>query len=283
MKNCVLIIAIFLTSLFCFSIVNAAASDDIKFMVSEVKDTRTTGEFFAGLDLKLKIIGDTISDSKGIRTKITKAVDDTGKNLLKSEESGTDFEEINEYSKGEITLELNNPSRKATSIKELAGEIEIFIPKNDPMATSTIKNFLTQTGKIISNPSLKSEKVEITVLTKKEYEKIKEQKQKEVKKEAGEIGDALVKAFGTLFGGFMEIDENSVILHIKDPDKKVIAIEFMDDKGKKLDSQGSMKMEDIRVFQFDEPLPQKAQITIFLLTPKSLMTTELKLTDIVLP
>jgi hypothetical protein len=282
MKNCAVIIAILLTS-FCSSTVNAAESGDIKFMVSEVKDTRTTGEFFAGLELKLKIIGDIISDAKGIRTKITKAVDDTGKNLLKSEESGTDFEEINEYSKGEINLKLNNPSRKATAIKELDGEIEIFIPKNDPMATSTIKNFMTQTGKIISDPSLKSAKVEITALTKKEYEKIKEQKQKEAKKEAGEIGDALVKAFGALFGGFMEIDENSVILHIKDPEKKVIAIEFMDDKGKKLDSQGSMKMEDIRVFNFDKPLPQKAQITIFLLTPKSLITTELKLTDIVLP
>jgi hypothetical protein len=283
MKNCAVIIAILLTSLFCFFIVNATASDDIKFMVSEVKDTRTTGEFFAGLELKLKILGDIISDAKGMRTKITKAVDDTGKNLLKSEESGTDFEKIDEYSKGEITLKLNNPSRKATVIKELTGETEIFIPKNDPLATSTIKNFLTQTGKIISDPSLKSANVEITVLTKKEYEKIKEQKQKEVKKEAGEIGDALVKAFGALFGGFMEIDKNSIILNIKDPDKKVIAIEFTDDKGKKIDSQGSMKMEDIRVFNFDKPLPQKAQITIFLLTPKSLITTDLKLTDIVLP
>jgi hypothetical protein len=57
----------------------------------------------------------------------------------------------------------------------------------------------------------------------------------------------------------------------------------MDDKGKKIDSQGSMKMEDIRVFNFDKPLPQKAQILVFILTPKSLITTELKLTDIVLP
>ena len=279
-KRAVLKMLFFLCCI-CFAITTAYA-EDIRVMVSEVKETRTTGQFFAGLELKLKILGDNISDAKGLKPRITKAVDDTGRNLLKDEDYKADFEKPDEQGQFETTLKLKNPARKATAIKEVTGEIEIFVPKYDPGATSVIKNFMAQTGKTVSDPTLKDAKVDITVLTKEQFNKIKAEREKELKAQK-EIGDAMVQLFGALFGGMMEMGENSVMLNVKDEGKKVIVIEFTDESGKKIHTQATMTMGDVKVFEFDKPLPQKAQVMIFLATPKALIKTPFRLTDIVLP
>lgn len=264
-------------------------ADDIRVSVSEVKDSRTTGQFFAEMELKLKVMGDIISNAKGLKLKITKAVDETNRNLLKSEPDKTEFTKTDENNAGqaEVSIKLKNPSRKASVVKELEGEVIIFVPKNDPNSIATINNFIMQTGKILSNSSLKASGVEVTVLTKAQYEQLKETKAKEAKEKEGdlakEFGNAMVQAFSSLFGGMMEIDENSVILQIKDPESKVVAIEFTDKSGNKINNAGSMRMGDVMVFDFKEPMPKDAKMTLFIMTAKSLITTPVKLTDIALP
>jgi hypothetical protein len=146
---------------------------------------------------------------------------------------------------------------------------------------------LTQTGKILSDATLKASGVEVTVLTKAQYEQFKAAKAKEVKEKEGdlakEFGAAMVQVFSSLFGGMMEIGENSVILQIKDPESKVAAIEFMDKNGKRIKNMGSMRMGNVAVFELEQPMPQDAQMTLFIITAKSLITTPMKLTDIALP
>ena len=264
-------------------------ANDIRVSVSEVKDSRTTGQFFAEMELKMKVMGDIISDAKGLKLKITKAVDETDRNLIKSEPDKTEFTNPDEYNPGqaEVTVKLKNPSRKASVIKEIDGEVILFVPKNDPNSIATISNFMTKTGKILPDSQLKSSGVEVTVLSKAEYEQFKAAKAKEVKEKEGELvkefGAAVVQAFSSLLGGMMEIGENSVILQIKDPESKVVAIEFADKSGKGIRNIGSMKMGGVTVFEFEKPMPQDAQMTLFMITPKSLITTPVKLTDIALP
>jgi len=279
---------LFLTFLCCL-FAAVVYAEDIRVSVGEVKDTRTTGQFFAELELKLKIMGDIMADAKGLKVRITKAIDDTGRNLLKDEEDKADFTKPDGYNIGqaEIAVKLKNPARKAAVIKELLGEISIFVPKNDPGATATVTHFMVMTGKPLNNAALKAAQVEVIVLTKNQYDEIKEKKKQEVKEKEGELakefGEAMVQAFGSLFGGMMEIGENSVILSVKDPESKVAAIEFMDKGGKKINSNSSMKMTDVSVFGFENPMPQDAEMTLFIVTPKSLIKTLFTLRDIALP
>jgi len=264
-----------------------AYANDIRVSVGEVKDSRGTG-YFSELEIKLKVMGDTVSDAKGIKVKVTRAVDDTGRELLKDEERSADFTKPDEYGTGqaEVTVKLKNPARKASVVKEISGKVSIFSPKKDPNAVATVKDFMSGSGKPLQHPALKAAKVEVSVLTKKQYEEIKEKEKKQAKEKAGEmageLGAALVKAFGSLFSGMMEIGENSVILSIADPESKVVDMEFMEN-GKRVKNTSSMRMGDVRVYEFENPMPQDAQMVIYLLTPQSLIKEPFKLTDIALP
>ena len=126
-----------------------------------------------------------------------------------------------------------------------------------------------------------------TQITKKEFDAFKEQQQKEVKAKEGEmireLGEAMAKALGALFGSMMEVSENSVILNVTDPDSKVVDVEFTDASGGPLRSGSSMKTGDIRVFEFEKPMPRDAKLTVYLATPKALWKASFKLQDIALP
>jgi len=256
------------------------ATGDIRVMVKEVKDTRTTGSFFAGLELKLTVLGDDLSGARGVKARVIKATDDTGRDLLKEKGMKDDFEQPDDQGKSELTLQLKNPSRNAKVVKELAGELDIYVPRNDSGAVSTIKDIVARGGKTLSEPSLKKVQVDIAVLTKKQFNEMKKQKKKEAKKD---LGDTLLRAFEELFGALTDIGENSIILNVKDPDKKVITIEFSDAKGKKINNPSRMSMGEMRIFEFSEPLPPKAQMVVYVSTPKSFLTRPFSLGDIVLP
>ncbi|TAN39728.1 MAG: hypothetical protein EPN25_10530 [Nitrospirae bacterium] len=267
----------------------AAYAEEIRVAVGEVKDNRTTGQFFAGLDLKLRLMGDIISDAKGLKVIITRAVDDTGRDLMKPAAGKIDFASPDEQNTGqaEVEIKLKNPSRKAAVIQELSGEAILFVPKNDPDASAEIQNFLTRTGTLLDHKALAASKVEVTVLTKKQFDEIKEQRKKEVKEKEGamsrDIGEALVQAFSSLFGSMMEIGENSVILNIKDPGSKLISVEFFGEDNNRIRNTSSMTMGETRVYEFENPLPAKARMLISLSAPKALVRTPVKLKDIALP
>lgn len=263
----------------------AAYGADILVSPGDVTDSRTTGKFFAKLEVKLKVMGDMIADAKGLKVKITRAVDDTGRNLIKDAQDSKDFTKPDDQGgQAELTVELKNPSRKASVIRELSGEVTVYAPGNDPKATATIRKFMTMTGKPLSDPGLSAAQVEITVMTKEQFEKIKAAQEKEVKDQASkEFGQAIAQAFGSLFGGFMDVNENSVILSVKDPQSRVVGIEFFTETGEQVRNNGSMSMGSERVYQFDRPMPENARMLIFLITPKALIKAPVTLRDIALP
>jgi hypothetical protein len=280
---------VYLTVMFCL-ITALANAGDITVSVIEVRDSRTTGQFFAGLDLKVRAMGDLIADAKGLRIDVTKAVDDTGRDLLKKDDAKrTEFAKTNENNAGqaEVEIKLKNPSRKASVIKELSGDITVFVPGKDPNALATIEAFMTMTGRPVTNKALKAARVELSVMTRKQFDEFKEQQKKEVKAKEGEMvkefGEAMAKALGSLFGGMMEIGENSVILNITDPDSRVIEIEFIDAAGTPVRSGSSMKTGDLRVFEFDQPMPQNAKLKISMITPSAVTKSSFKISDIALP
>jgi hypothetical protein len=256
-------------------------AQDIKINVGDVKDSRTTGQFFAGLEIDLQFLGDALEDVKSMQCTINKAVDDTGRDLIKEEES-VQTTEINKDNPGraDFTIKLKNPSRRAMTIKELSGEVEMYIPKNDPNAIVTIKNFTSQPGKSLVNKGLNENNIKVSVLTTDQYESVKEKQKAEA--DTSILGQ-MVSSLANFFGGFSSPGKNSIILELIDPESRIINIEFVDQHGKVIDTQGSSSNGDIHVYDFEKSMPKNAQLKLYLKTRLAIKNMPFNLKDIDLP
>ena len=270
---------------------------DIRVQVGDVKDSRTTGKFFANLEIELKLMGDDLDGAKGLRCTVTKAVDDTGRNLLKEEQEKSSFSDINDNNpnQAQVTVKLRNPSRKAATVRELSGEIDVFRPGKDPASLVMVTNLVGRPKIVVSHPSLTAAQIQMTVLSKAQYDadlqaeaKAAEAKAKADAENTGaDIGKAMAdgigKAFAGMFGGGMMGGKNSVILRIEDPQSKLIKVEFLDASGKAIRGNGMSWRNDVRCYDFSEPLPQGAQLRIHVATPGSMVRVPLLLKDFALP
>jgi len=150
-----------------------ALAADALVSVGEVTDKRTTGQFFAECEVVLKITGDAVADSLGIReVKITKAIDDTGRDLIKESNQISTFFNANEENKNTLDKKiiLKNPSRKAQVITSLEGEIELLNPSKENGSLVVGEGFISNPGEPIAATDLDGQNVQIIYLTKESYE-----------------------------------------------------------------------------------------------------------------
>jgi hypothetical protein len=283
-----------------------AGGDKVGVLVGEIKDSRTTGSFFAGLEVELKMMGDSLVDAKAMRLSVDTAVDDTGRNLIGEKTEKPEFKEIDLSGKNAATakVELKNPVRQATAIQELSGSVELFIPVRDASSIATITNLSKNLGVPISVPSLKAAGIELVIWNKDQFEARKKAEEQKLKKElaakpkkAGEgeseedPGEALAaglqKLFGSLFSGFARMEENSLAFQVTDPQSRLVSIEFEDERGKPISTNGRMTVgggkEKTSIYEFSERLPDAARIRIHILSSKATIKVPFKLANIPLP
>lgn len=274
----------------------ATAVSQVRVLPGDIKDTRTTAGFFAGLEIELKVLGDLLADAKAIRLSVTSAVDETGRDIVNPKEAATEFNELDEgeQSTAKLTVKLKNPARQATTVREIAGELEIFVPRRDPSSTVTVENIRRATGSPIASPSLRAAGIEVTMWTKQQYEARRKAEEEKLKAEkakapagAGEaLGEALAKVFGGLLGSFEEMSEHSIAMQVKDPGARLVGIEFQDSRGSRIGG-GRMSFggreDQTRIYDFSEKLPDTARVKLYVLTPKAIVKTPFKLRDVPLP
>ena len=252
-----------------------AAFAEVKVALGDINDKRTTGKFFAGLEIELKLSGPELAQAKGIRTTVKSAMDDAGKALPKTENRfhSDGFEELQKAFGGgfgekkadefQVKLEFGNPPRAAKAIKELTGTIELLIPAKDPAAIISA-SVAKDAGKPLDNAVLRAAGVEFTLRKPDAAEK---------------------KSSGFSFGG--SLGENDLGYEIKDPKNKIASVEFFDASGKKLESNGRMSSgfnESKTVsFTFNAKPPADAVAKIYVVTDKSVVTVPLALKDVPLP
>lgn len=282
-----------------------AGPDKVGVLVGEIKDSRTTGSFFAGLEVELKIMGDALVDAKAMRLSVDATVDDTGRNLIGEKTEKPEFKEIDLSGKTAATakVELKNPVRQATAIQELSGSVELFIPRRDGESVVMVTNLSRNLGVPISAASLKAAGIELVIWNKNQFEARKKAEEQKLKKElavkpkkAGEDesedpGEALAaglqKMFGSLFSGFARMEENSLAFQVTDPQSRLVGIEFVDERGKPIGNNGRMTMgggkEKTSIYEFSEKLPDAARVRIYILTSKATIKVPFKLTNVPLP
>ncbi|MCB9029914.1 MAG: hypothetical protein H6619_02600 [Deltaproteobacteria bacterium] len=255
--------------------------------VGDIKDTRTTGQFFAGLEVEVKLVGDELSDIKGVNTKVKEAQDDTGRDIIDPQKQKEGFEPFNQggWQQNKITLSFKNPSRKATTLAKLNGELDLFMPSKDPNAQIKIPNITAQSGKLLTAKALTDAGIKFVVMDKAAYDTEKKNNEEKMKKEAEAKGmaNAMANAFGGMFGGFMQVSDNDLVFKIEDPQSKIVSYELQDASGNKIDNQGSMTMNDVRVMNFSMKIPSDAVLVIYVTTPHSSMAVPFSFDNLALP
>ena len=252
----------------------------------DVTDRRRNDNSFAGLEIELKLTGEAAGGARGARAVVQKAVDDTGRNLVKEGGRPAEFEKSSGEGSPALKLELRNPARRAKSVREISGQVEVFLPDRDPAAVASTDRFLSRMDRPIAASALKAAQTEATVVSRKTYdaEKKKDDERKKKESESAGIAGAMVSAFSGLFEGlFGDIGENDLLIRVNDPGKKVFGVEVFDAGGKRIDDAGSMKVGDFWILKFTEKLPADASLRIYLMTGKALVTAPFSLKDVALP
>jgi len=275
----------FLVTIILLTATATAQAADVRLSVTEVTDARSTGQFHNGLEIRLKLTGDDVASVKGIRTAIAKAVDESGRNLLKDEKQDKEFSPVRDNGSGpQTTLRLKNPARRAATVKEITGEVHLFMPDQDPAAMVMIKNFRAATGKPLGNSQLAKAGLQATVLSKTDYEALSKKKEQEAQEKVEkDLGQAMVQALEGMFSGFFRVGDNDLILKLADPGEVFINAEVIDGTGNVVPTMSTTYADDMRMLGFEQPLPMDAQLRIFLKTPKSVVMIPVKLVEIALP
>lgn len=259
------------------------------FVVRQVNDRRTNG-FFAQLAISVEMPKIKSADVAASRVMLTKAVDETGRDLLDPEAKEPQFET---HRGGQpdrpaaVSVTLKNPDRKAMSIKEVRGEIELFMPAKDPNSVAEVAKFLPQSGKPLVHKALKANGVEISLVTPAQLEAEKKKRSEEKKKEYAEMGfegeDLANMLAQFLEGMFMGSSENDLMVRIKDPNKRIQDISYIDGAGEVqmvsvIDDEGMTKLSTWA----GKPQPDW-KLRVSMRTPKNLVRYPLALNNVPLP
>jgi hypothetical protein len=214
--------------------------------------------------------------------RITKALDDTGRDL-KSDESDpfSGFSDMNRSGqtilKKEVTLK--NPSRNAHLIKIIEGDATFFSPTEANGGKTIIKDALAHPGQPFDNPVLKRLKIQITYFTKETLEAAKQKKNASATA-GNKIGEGLAEAFGGLF---TSSSEHALDLQITDPDKHFVKAEFQNATGKTLESQGQSSYGEFHHYALKTAPPAGVQMVLYLATPEASLNVPFKLENLPLP
>jgi len=258
----------------------AQSSNDVKVSYGEITDTRTTAERSSVLQIKLKLIGEAVRGAQQVKTEVSRAVDDTGKDLLEPQVA---FRVTHLYDppaeQAEATIQLRNPVRRAVAVKELEGEIIAFVARNDSAATVSIDHFISQTGETLTNEALQSADIEIKVLTREQFDAInKQEMDARQSMSSGILGRPL-----PFHSRYPQVGDNGVVLKIADPKSKVVAIEFVDASGQTVRPRMTVGSEELRIFDFSQKPSIEMGLKVLLSTPKSMIHIPFNFTDIPLP
>jgi hypothetical protein len=271
----------------------ASTAQGVRVSAGTIEDRRTTGRFFAGLEIELKLTGDDVADAKSARIVLKKAVDETGRDLLPESKPDEDFKSVGS---SELKLALKNPARSAGAVKEITGEVQLFVPTRDPAAIVTVDRVMSRMDKAIDSAALKAQKIAVRVVSPKahraaakkreaELDKEMAKHKEEMKKEAGD--DKTAEALMALVKGFSgmmnEVGDNDLILEIEDDQKKILDVSVVGPNEDRIDTRGSMSSGGLRILQFGEKLPADAKLKLLLQTRKSIVSSPFTLANVPLP
>lgn len=265
-------------------------------VVYQVIDRRTAGSF-ASLTIGMQLTKVPTSQVAASRVIVSTAVDEAGTSLLDGEQQEPALEAnlrgrgsmaSKEDPPASVSLTLKNPSRKAMKVKEVRGEVELFMPGKDPNSVAEVPKFMAFSGKAINHKALKSNGVEIVLLSKAQIEaekkKIADAKRKEFKDAGSEDGDDLENNVKSSVEYALTVEANDVAVRVKDPKKSIETLEYVDSKGEVKNVHIRNLYEDIgAITTWGDPPGADWTLRVKMKTAKNLVRQSFVLKDVVLP
>lgn len=257
-----------------------------KVTLVSLEDRRSLGTSYFGnrCELELKTTGDEVKKYKYVKIKgLTRAVDNEGTDLLNDKADKADYAEIGDE---KLKIELKNPMRKATSIKEIAGTLDLYNPTEANGAIVKMANFQAR-----PNVNMLPQKAPLSIVffTKESVEKLakqekaeREAKMKQLDPATREIAAglmALVEGFGSGMAG-----ENELSFYVNGDTGKLVDIKVEDETGKEVRRSGRYISGDhLHTYSYDEKPNPKWKIKILIETPASVKSVPFSLKDVELP
>ncbi|MEO8216318.1 MAG: hypothetical protein ABI718_04475 [Acidobacteriota bacterium] len=260
--------------------------------VVRVNDRRG-GEPFQRLELVIELPTVPSTGVSAGRVLLRSAVDDSGNNLMEETQGEPALGSLSVARRGDSTrpaalsFTLASPLRNATSVREVRGEIELYMPSRDANSVALLPKFMSSKGKALSHKALKANGVEIMVLSEPQYEAEKKRladlKRKEmVKEEYSE--DTIASSIEIFLENFLAPEPNDVVVKIKDPKKVIQEFSWIDSSGgepKRLNTREDNGLTFL--FTWEGPPQPDWALRVSMLTPKNVVRFPFVLRDVPLP
>lgn len=219
-----------------------AGSGPVELSVKQVNDRRG-GQFFERLELVVELSGVTAGEVSAARVLLRSAVDDSGRSLIAEDASelplqetgGSRFEDDEDRKKpARLSFSLESPARTASTVREITGDVELYMPSKDPNSVALIPKFLSSKGKALSHKALKANGVEISMVSEQQFEAEKKRlaglKRQEMAKE-GYPEESITSILESFLEYFPTPEPNDVVVKIKDPRKAIHEVSYVDAEG----------------------------------------------------
>lgn len=264
----------------------AATALGQKVALVNLEDRRSIGSSYFGnrCELEVKTTGDEVKKYKYVKIKeIARAVDSEGTDLLNDKMDKADYVEIGDE---KLKIELKNPMRKATSIKEISGTLDLYNPTETNGAIVKVANFQAKPN---VNMLPKKSPLSIVFFTKESVEKMakeekaeREAKMKQLDPATREIAAglmALMEGFSAGMAG-----ENELSFYVNGDVSKLVDIKVENETGKEVRRSGRFISGDhLHTYSYDEKPTPKWKIKILIETPASVKSVPFSLKDVELP
>lgn len=285
----------YLTLLVTLSVPMFAQPKPVEVSVHHVNDRRNNGSF-SQLNIALELPKVPSSQVAASRVLVHSAVDDSGASLVETDEGEPELE-VNARgsmrSAGEedtpftLSFALKNPSRQSTKVKEVRGEIELFMPSRDPNSIAELTKFLPASGKALTHKALKANGIEIVMVSKAQIDaarkKIADAKRKEYQ-EIGYSGEDLENTVNSMMEYTLNVEASDVPVRIKDPNKRLQELEYIDPSGEVKRVYTRELHEDIlSITSWGDPPGPDWKLRVKMKTPKNLVRHTFALRDVALP
>jgi hypothetical protein len=265
--------------------------------VQQINDRRTNGSF-SHLTINLELPKIRSSEVDGSRVLLAAATDDTGRSLLDPEASEPALEpNMRGNMRGDdantppppatVTVTLKNPDRKAKRVKEVRGEIELYMPGKDPNSIAEIAKVTSTSGKPLTHKALKANGVEIALLNAAQIDAERKRlvvvKRKELKDGGWEEGEDLEQMLKGQTESLLAMEESDVLVRIKDPNHRIQDIAYVDAAGEM--KRISTRTEEGLVYFStwgDKPQPDW-KLKVSMKTAKNTVRYAFSLKDVALP
>jgi hypothetical protein len=268
----------------------------VEVTLGHVNDRRSSGSF-SQLTIGMFVPSIRAADVAASRVLVSTAIDDTGHSLIDPEAREPELMATNVPRELDgtpatppppvtVSVSLAMPPRKAKTVKEVRGEIELYLPGKDLNSVAEIAKLLSFSGKPLTNKALKANGVDITLLNTAqiaaERKRLVDAKRKEAKANGTE-GEELENMMKELLEAMLPVNEGELLVRLKDPGHTVQDMIYIDSAGetKHVTTRDEEGLTYLTIWG-EKPAPDW-KLKISMKTPKNVVRYTFVLKDVALP